>query len=335
MSKTHEKQRGWLITGGAGFIGSHLGEQLLAAGERVMVIDDLSTGTIGNISRLAANPRFEFVQADVRQPEPLGQLAAQARVIVHLAAAVGVQLIIEAPVRTIEANVLGTQAVLEAGLRQGARVLLASSSEVYGKSSTIPFREDDDVLLGPTSRSRWSYAASKMIDEFLALAYQHERGLQVVPFRLFNTIGPRQTGRYGMVVPRLMQQALRGEPLTVYGDGRQSRCFCDVQDVVDAIVGLAEHPEAAGRVYNIGGTEEITIGQLAREVLAVTGSDSAVHLVPYDEAYAPGFEDMQRRVPDTTRIESLLGWRPKRPLHTTLSAVRDGLIASQTPGGNP
>ena len=316
----------WLVTGGAGFIGSHLVERLLAVGHTVLVVDDLSTGTLQNLTHLEHEPRFEFVQADVRSAAVLDRLAARAQVIVHLAAAVGVQLIIEAPVRTIEVNVLGTQAVLEAGLRHGVRVLLASSSEVYGKSSTIPFGEDDDVLLGPTSRNRWSYAASKMIDEFLALAYQHERGLQVVPFRLFNTTGPRQTGRYGMVVPRLVRQALRGEALTVFGDGLQRRCFCDVRDVIEGIVGLARHPDAPGRVYNIGGTDEISISQLAQEVLTVTGSRSPVELIPYEEAYAPGFEDMQRRVPNTDRIKALLGWQPSRSLRETLIAVRDDIM---------
>ena len=316
----------WLVTGGAGFIGSHLVERLLAVGHTVLVVDDLSTGTLQNLTHLEHEPRFEFVQADVRSAAVLDRLAARAQVIVHLAAAVGVQLIIEAPVRTIEVNVLGTQAVLEAGLRHGVRVLLASSSEVYGKSSTILFGEDDDVLLGPTSRNRWSYAASKMIDEFLALAYQHERGLQVVPFRLFNTTGPRQTGRYGMVVPRLVRQALRGEALTVFGDGLQRRCFCDVRDVIEGIVGLARHPDAPGRVYNIGGTDEISISQLAQEVLTVTGSRSPVELIPYEEAYAPGFEDMQRRVPNTDRIKALLGWQPSRSLRETLIAVRDDIM---------
>jgi len=329
-----DNQRGmsWLVTGGAGFIGSHLAQRLLADGHRVLVLDDLSTGTLANLASIQDHPQLEFHQADVRDAPVLESLAAQSQVIVHLAAAVGVQLIIDSPVRTIEVNVLGTQAVLEAGRRHGARVLLASSSEVYGKGNRIPFGEDDDVLLGPTSRSRWSYAASKMIDEFLALAYQHERGLPVVPFRLFNTIGSRQTGRYGMVVPRLVEQALRGEALTVYGDGTQSRCFCDVRDVVDAIAGLGLHRDAPGRVYNIGGTEEISIRALADEVLAVTGSSSPIKLVPYDEAYAPGFEDMQRRLPNTERIRHLLGWQPRRTLRETLAAVRDELQAADPAG---
>lgn len=315
----------WLITGGAGFIGSHLVERLLADGHTALVVDDLSTGSLKNLAHVESNARLKFVQADVRDAEVLDRLAARSQVMVHLAAAVGVQLIIEAPVRTIEVNVLGTQAVLEAGLRHGNRVLLASSSEVYGKGHTIPFCEDDDVLLGPTSRNRWSYAASKMLDEFLALAYQHERGLPVVPFRLFNTTGPRQTGRYGMVVPRLVRQALSGQALTVFGDGCQSRCFCDVRDVVEAILGLATHPAAPGRVYNIGGTDEISMISLAQEILNVTGSRSPVQLIPYEQAYAPGFEDMQRRVPNTDRIRKLLNWQPRRSLRETLGAVRDDL----------
>jgi len=329
MNQTNPECLTWLVTGGAGFIGSHLVERLLAGGHTVLALDDLSTGSLSNLAEITPGAPFEFHPADVRDMAVLESLAARSQVIVHLAAAVGVQLIIQAPVRTIEINVLGTQAVLEAGLRHGARVLLASSSEVYGKGNGIPFREDDDVLLGPTSRNRWSYAASKMIDEFLALAYQHERGLEVVPFRLFNTIGLRQTGCYGMVVPRLVGQALRGEPLTVYGNGTQSRCFCDVRDVVEAVVGLGLHPNAAGNVYNIGGTKEISILGLAEEVLAVTGSPSRIELVPYDEAYAPGFEDMQRRLPCIQRIEQLLNWRPRRTLRESLVAVCDALRTSE------
>lgn len=291
----------YLITGGAGFIGSHLTDALLAAGHEVLVIDDLSTGRYANIARHAGNPRFHFARASILDGIVLDRLASQADVIVHLAAAVGVQLIVQQPVHTIETNVMGTEAVLKAALRYGCRVLVASTSEVYGKGSRIPFAEDDDVLLGPSSRSRWSYAASKMVDEFLALAYQDEYGLEVVPVRLFNTVGPRQTGRYGMVIPRFVGQALAGEPITVYGDGQQSRCFCAVGDVVAALVGLSAHPEAPGRVYNVGSDEETTIMALAERVRALTGSVSPIVTVPYAEAYAPGFEDMQRRVPDTAR----------------------------------
>jgi UDP-glucose 4-epimerase len=248
-------------------------------------------------------------------------MASEADVIVHLAAAVGVKLIVEHPVQTIETNVMGTEEVLRVALGNKCRVLIASTSEVYGKGSKFPFAEEDDVLLGATSKSRWGYAASKMVDEFLGLAYWREFGLDVVPFRLFNTIGPRQTGQYGMVVPRFIRQALGGEPVTVYGDGKQRRCFCDVRDVVTAILGLAGHPDAPGRVYNIGGTEEVSIQELAERVVEMTESDSQITKVPYSEAYAPGFEDMERRVPDTGRVHELLGWKPKRGLREILSDV--------------
>lgn len=311
----------YLITGGAGFIGSHLADALLAINHRVLAIDDLSTGSLDNIDHLIDNPAFHFARANISDKTVMDRLVSQADVIIHLAAAVGVQLIIEHPVHTIETNVMGTEAVLQAALRYNCRVLLSSTSEVYGKGSRIPFSEEDDVLLGATSKSRWAYAASKMVDEFLAFAYFREFGLEVVPFRLFNTVGPRQTGRYGMVVPRFIRQAIQGKPITVYGDGSQSRCFCDVRDVAHAIVGLAEHPEAPGQVYNIGSTEEITIRQLAEQVKAITRSDSPITTIPYAEAYAPGFEDMQRRVPDTTRVYNLLGWQPRRSLSEVLQAV--------------
>jgi UDP-glucose 4-epimerase len=311
----------FLITGGAGFIGSHLADALLAANHRVLVIDDLSTGNLNNISHLKGHSTFHFTRANITDSLVMDRLASQTDVIFHLAAAVGVKLIVEHPVHTIETNVMGTEVVLQAALRHNCRVLLASTSEVYGKGSKIPFSEEDDILLGATSKSRWSYAASKLVDEFLALAYQREYGLAVIPFRLFNTVGPRQTGRYGMVVPRFVGQALRGEAITVYGDGSQSRCFCDVRDVVQALVGLAQHDEAHGQVYNIGGTEEVTIKALAERVKAVTRSESTIVNVPYEEAYAPGFEDMQRRVPDTTRINTLLGWQPHRSLDEILHAV--------------
>lgn len=310
-----------LITGGAGFIGSHLAEALLAADQRVLVIDDLSTGSLKNINHLLGHSAFHFARANITDNLVMDRLASQSDVIFHLAAAVGVKLIVEHPVHTIETNVMGTEVVLQAALRYNCRVLLASTSEVYGKGSKIPFSEEDDVLLGATSKSRWSYAASKLVDEFLALAYQREYKLAVIPFRLFNTVGPRQTGRYGMVVPRFVGQALRGEAITVYGDGSQSRCFCDVRDVVQALVGLAQHAEAPGQVYNIGGTEEITIKALAERVKAVVRSKSTIVNVPYEEAYAPGFEDMMRRVPDTTRIQTLLGWQPRHSLDEILHAI--------------
>jgi UDP-glucose 4-epimerase len=313
----------YLITGGAGFIGSHLSDVLLAAGQRVLSIDNLSTGRIENIAHLLGHPQFHFAQASITERVVLDRLASQADVIIHLAAAVGVQLIVEHPVHTIETNVAGTDAVLRVAQTYRARVLIASTSEVYGKGSKLPFAEEDDVLLGATSKSRWGYAASKMIDEFLALAYHREYGSPVVVFRLFNTVGPRQTGQYGMVVPRLMRQALRGEPLTVFGDGTQQRCFCDVRDVVQAIVGLAHHPAALGRVFNVGSEEEVSILELAKRIRALTNSKSEIKHVPYAEAYAPGFEDMARRVPDISRVRALLGWSPRRPLAETLEAVRE------------
>jgi len=313
----------YLITGGAGFIGSHLAEVLLAAGHQVLVIDDLSTGSFANIAHLVGAPGFHFARTDITDEVVLDRLASQADIIVHLAAAVGVQLIVEHPVHTIRTNVISAETVLRAALRYGCRTLVASTSEVYGKGCKIPFSEDDDVLLGPTSRSRWAYAASKMVDEFLGLAYQREYGLDVTILRLFNTVGPRQTGRYGMVIPRFVRQALRGEPLTVFGDGTQSRCFCDVRDVVQAIIALSQHPEATGRVFNIGNTEEVSIRALAERVKTLVGSSSSIELIPYNEAYAPGFEDMQRRVPDITRIQALIGWQPQRNLDAILAGVID------------
>ncbi len=311
----------FFLTGGAGFIGSHLTEAILAGGDRVLSIDNLSTGSMDNVTHFLGHPNHRFEQASITDRGVMERMASEADVIVHLAAAVGVKLIVEHPVQTIETNVMGTEEILRVALRNKCRVLIASTSEVYGKGSKFPFAEEDDVLLGATSKSPWAYAASKMVDEFLGLAYWREFGLDVVPFRLFNTIGPRQTGQYGMVVPRFIRQALGGEPITVYGDGSQRRCFCDVRDVVPAILGLAGHSDAPGRVYNIGGTEEVSIQELAERVVEMTGSDSQITKVPYSEAYAPGFEDMERRVPDTERIHELLGWKPKRGLREILSDV--------------
>jgi UDP-glucose 4-epimerase len=319
-----------LITGGAGFIGSHLADALLAQGHRVLAIDNLSTGRLDNIRHLLDKPDFHFARAGITDGIVLDRLASQADIIVHLAAAVGVKLIVERPVHTVKTNVMGTEAVLQVGLRYGCRVLIASTSEVYGKGSKIPFSEEDDVVLGTTSKSRWAYAASKMVDEFLGLAYQREYGLPVVPFRLFNTVGPRQTGRYGMVIPRFVRQALSGEPITVYGDGTQSRCFCDVSDAVEAIMALAQHPEAPGQVFNIGSSEEVTIRELAERVKVVTDSGSQIVYVPYTEAYAPGFEDMRRRVPDTSRIQALLGWQPQLSLDQILVRVRNDFKQDRT-----
>jgi UDP-glucose 4-epimerase len=311
----------YLITGGAGFIGSHLCEALVADGHWVTAIDDLSTGSLENIQGLRGKPNFQFVRETIHNAQVLDRLSSQAEVIIHLAAAVGVKLIVEDPVRTINTNVMGTEAVLETANRYGCKVLIASSSEVYGKGVSAPFREDDDCLIGPTTHSRWSYAASKMVDEFLGLAYQRQFGLPVVVMRFFNTIGPRQTGQYGMVAPRFVRQALRGEPIQVYGDGEQTRCFADVADVVAATAELAEIPQAVGQVFNIGSTEEISINALAERIIALTGSRSTILHVPYDEAYAPGFEDMRRRAPCIEKIRRLIGYQPRCTLEDTLRKV--------------
>lgn len=322
-------RRGVLITGGAGFIGSHLAETLLAQGLEVTVIDDLSTGRFENIAHLVDHPRFRFAIDTITNEAVLDRLASDCSVIYHLAAAVGVKLIVDKPVHTIQDNVMGTEVVLRTALRYRARVLIASTSEVYGKGLSVPFREEDDVVLGPTSRCRWGYAASKMVDEFLGLAYYSEYGLPVVVFRLFNTVGPRQVGRYGMVIPRFVRQALQGETLTVYGDGQQSRCFMHVHDAVRAIIGLAGHPDAVGKVFNVGNHEEITILDLARRVLAAVHrthdlpapDDPRIQRIPYEQAYAAGFDDMRRRVPDVSRIHALLGWQPQHTLDDILQDV--------------
>jgi len=313
-----KSKKSFLITGGAGFIGSHLSEALLGKGHRVLVIDDLSTGNINNISHLIDNKNFHFARASITDEIVLDRLSSQSDIIIHLAAAVGVQLIVKHPVHTIETNVMGTATVLRTALRYHCRVLLASTSEVYGKGVSIPFSEEDDVLLGPTSKSRWAYAESKMIDESLALAYKREFGLDVVPFRLFNTVGPRQTGQYGMVVPRFVQQALQNKLITVYGDGNQRRCFCDVRDVVRAIIDLADHTMASGKVFNIGSQEEISIMDLAQKIKSMTKSNSEIQTVSYTKAYADGFEDMQRRKPNIDRIRSTIGWKPSFTLDEIL-----------------
>jgi UDP-glucose 4-epimerase len=310
-----------LITGGAGFIGSHLAETLLAEGHRVYVIDNLSTGRWENIASLQKNPHFQFARASVAETVVLDRMASEAQIIFHLAAAVGVKLIVEKPVHTIETNISGTEHVLKAAMRYRCRTVIASTSEVYGKGAKAPFSEDDDVLLGPTSRCRWAYAASKMVDEFLGLAYYAEHGVETVCVRLFNTVGPRQTGEYGMVVPRFVRQALRDQPLTIYGDGSQSRCFCDVRDVVRALIGLAEHERSPGIVFNVGNTDEVTIRELAERVVRLAASKSSLEFVPFEKAYAPGFEDMKRRVPDIARVHRLIGWRPTRSLDEILRSV--------------
>jgi UDP-glucose 4-epimerase len=311
----------YLITGGAGFIGSHLCEALLNHGHSVVVIDDLSTGQKVNIETLIPHPDFQFVRETILNLQVLDRLVSQTDVIVHLAAAVGVKLIIEDPVTTINTNILGTESVLKTANRYGCKVLIASTSEVYGKGVKVPFSEEDDSILGATTHSRWSYAVSKQVDEFLGLAYQRQFGLPVVVMRFFNTIGPRQTGRYGMVVPRFVRQALAGNPLTVYGDGNQTRCFSDVLDVVGAVIRLAVHPQAAGQVFNIGSREEISIRKLAEKIIQLTGSKSKISFVPYDHAYAPGFEDMQRRVPNLEKIFQYIEYSPSFTLERTLQRV--------------
>jgi nucleoside-diphosphate-sugar epimerase len=319
-----------LITGGAGFVGSHLAEALLARGDTVHVLDNLSTGAMDNIGHLKGNERFHYLIDSVMNERVVAEVIDRVDVVYHLAAAVGVKLIVESPVNTIETNVHGTEMVLKVASKKKKKVLVASTSEVYGKSEEVPFREDADLVLGATTKGRWSYACSKAIDEFLALAYWKEKGLPVVVFRLFNTVGPRQTGRYGMVIPNFVKQALQGHPITVFGDGTQSRSFTYVSDVVDALVKLAEHPDAVGQVLNIGNDhEEISILELAQRVKARTGSKSAIELVPYDEAYEEGFEDMPRRVPDLYRIRTLIGYEPRVHLDEILDRVIAFFTADQ------
>ncbi len=308
----------YLITGGAGFIGSHLSEALLQKGHQVTAVDDLSTGQLANVEHLTADPNFQIVIENITNAVVMDRLVSECDIVIHLAAAVGVELIVQRPVHTIETNVMGTEVVLRTARRYRKKTLIASTSEIYGKSANIPYKEDDDRLMGATSKHRWAYATSKALDEFLALAYHKEYDLPVVIFRLFNTVGPRQRGRYGMVIPRFVKQAMANKQITVYGDGGQSRCFCDGRDVIKAIIGLAETPQAEGQVYNIGAQQEITILELAKKVKAMTNSTSEIVLVPYEEAYEAGFEDMRRRVPDTTKINSLLGWTPRINLDQTI-----------------
>lgn len=312
-----------LVTGGAGFIGSHLCERLLADGSEVAVIDDLSTGRSSNIEGIMDDPRFTFVEASVRNAAALEPLVKKCDVIFHLAAAVGVQLIVDKPVQTIETNIHGTEVVLEIANKYKRRVLLASTSEVYGKSEDVPFGEDDDMLLGSTKFSRWSYACSKAIDEFLGFAYHDEYGLEVIVARLFNTIGPRQVGRYGMVVPRFIELALKNEPLMIYGTGQQSRCFGYVGDVVDGLVGLMNRGNAGGRVYNIGSDEEITIEALADKIISKTESKSEKQFISYEQAYGRAFDDMERRVPSLARLKEATGYEPKTNLDETLEIIID------------
>jgi UDP-glucose 4-epimerase len=310
-----------LITGGAGFVGSHLSEALLERGDEVFVLDNLSTGSIENIVHLKAHPKFHYTIDTVTNEPVLAELIDRCDVVVHLAAAVGVKLIVEAPVHTIETNVHGTEVVLKHANKKKKLVLIASTSEVYGKSGSVPFREDADLVLGPTQKHRWAYACSKMIDEFLALAYWKERRLPIIIVRLFNTVGPRQTGQYGMVIPTFVRQALSGKPITVFGDGTQSRSFTYVGDVVRAMIALINEPRAVGQVFNIGNGAEISIGQLAEHIKARTNSTSDIVHIPYDQAYEAGFEDMPRRVPDISKVNTLIDYQPTVELDEIVTRV--------------
>ncbi len=323
----------YLITGGAGFIGSHLAERLLEKGDKVDLLDNLSTGSMENIRHLKGSENLAYYLDGIENQHLLAELVDDADVIVHFAAAVGVKLIVESPVRTIQTNVNGTQVVLEAASKKKKLLLLASTSEVYGKNTQVPFHEDSDLVLGPTTKGRWSYAASKALDEFLALAFWKEKKQPVIVMRFFNTVGPRQTGRYGMVLPNFVTRALENEPIDVYGDGKQSRCFCDVRDTVEAILRLIPLERAIGEVINIGNTQEITIENLAKMVKQRTGSSSPIQYIPYDKAYEPGFEDMMRRVPCIDKLHALTGFRPQTSLTEIIDRVaayyrqKEGLLA--------
>jgi UDP-glucose 4-epimerase len=323
------------ITGGAGFIGSHLADAYLERGDEVFVLDDLSTGAFQNIIHLKGHPRFHYTIDSVHKAPVVAELVDCSDVVFHLAAAVGVKLIVESPVRTIETNVHGTEVVLAIAEKKKKKVLLASTSEVYGLSTQVPFREDGPLVLGATTKGRWSYACSKAIDEFLALAYWRERKLPTIVCRLFNTVGPRQTGQYGMVIPTFVRQALTGRPITVFGDGSQSRCFTYVGDVVAALIKLMDHAGAVGQVYNIGSSEEVSIGELAEMVKTLTGSSSEIVQVPYQEAYEAGFEDMPRRIPDLSKIAAAIGYRPsmtlEQILHKVIAYYREQLPRTETP----
>jgi UDP-glucose 4-epimerase len=316
----------YLLTGGAGFVGSHLSEALLQRGHRVLVLDSLRTGSVRNVKHLRDNPRFEFVTQGVENERVLAELVDEADVVYHLAATVGVFNIIDSPVSTIVNNVGGTEAVLKAAAKKRKKVVVFSTSEVYGKSNSLPFREDGDLVFGPTFRSRWSYAATKVVDEFLAMAYWREYKVPAVVVRLFNTIGPRQVGHYGMVAPRFLTQAIKGENLTVYGSGQQSRCFTYVGDVVEWLVRLAHADRAVGEVFNLGNPDEVTITELARRVLAVTKAAVGIDYIPYEKAYEQGFEDMQRRVPDISKVVALTDYRPRIALDEALQRTYDWLL---------
>ena len=313
----------YFITGGAGFIGSHLAEKLLSNGEIVSIIDDLSTGSIDNIEHLKSNVNFEYKIDSIMNEHLLAELIDKADVVFHLAAAVGVKLIVESPVRTIETNIQGTELVLKMASKKKKKIIIASTSEVYGKGTCMPFKETGDLVFGPTTKGRWSYACSKAIDEFLGLAYYKEKKVPVTIVRLFNTVGPRQTGMYGMVIPTFVKQSLLNHPITVYGDGQQTRCFTYVGDVVDALVKISRNPKAVGEIFNIGSTEEISIKELAELVKSMTKSNSEIVYIPYDKAYEEGFEDMQKRIPDLSKIREFIGYKPTTNLKEILEKVID------------
>jgi UDP-glucose 4-epimerase len=319
----------YLITGGAGFIGSHLAERLVDRGDNVVLLDNLSTGSMENIRHLKTSSRMEYHLDGIENRQLVAELVDDADIVVHLAAAVGVKLIVESPVRTIETNVNGTQMILEAACRKRKLVLAASTSEVYGKNTNVPFHEDADLVLGPTTKGRWSYAASKALDEFLALSYWKEKKLPVIVVRLFNTVGPRQTGRYGMVLPNFVKSALDNTPISIFGNGKQTRCFCDVRDTVEGLLRLMDTERAVGEVINVGNTEEITIEGLAQQVKLRTKSTSPIEYVPYDKAYEPGFEDMMRRVPSVEKLFALTGFRPQTPLSEIIDRVTLAFQAKQ------
>lgn len=310
-----------LITGGAGFIGSHLAEELMRRGEMVSIIDDLSTGRLENVEHLMSSPRFSICVESILNEMVMDRLVSECDIIYHLAAAVGVELIVSKPVETIQTNILGTDTVLKLANRYLKKVVITSTSEIYGKSDQVPFKENDDRVLGPTTKNRWSYSSSKAIDEFLGLAYHKEKKLEVIIVRLFNTVGPRQTGRYGMVIPRLVVQALKGEPITVFNDGSQVRCFAYVTDVINAIINLAHHPNAPGQIFNVGNNEAISIKDLAIKIKNKTRSDSEIRFIPYDQAYEEGFEDMTIRIPDLSKIKTLIGYQPSVNLDGILDRV--------------
>ncbi|HWC12699.1 MAG TPA: GDP-mannose 4,6-dehydratase [Acidimicrobiales bacterium] len=319
----------YLVTGGGGFIGSHVVEALLARGEHVIVLDTLSTGQLPNLDAVRDHPRLRFVQGSVFDELLIDELVHQCDVIVHLAAAVGVRLIMDEPLRSLNTNIRGAEIVIEAALHYRRKILLASTSEIYGKNSDVPLSETSDCILGPATVPRWAYSTAKAVAEILAFAYHEERNLPTIVVRFFNTVGPRQSPAYGMVIPRLVRQALANEPLTVYGDGSQTRCFCHVNDVVDAIISLLQHPDAVGEMFNIGSDEEVNILELSQRIIRITESSSEIHLVPFERAFQSNFEDIPRRVPDTTKIRTLTGWQPTRLLDTileeTIARTRDEL----------